>query len=319
MIRRILVTGASGFVGQQLCETLLREGYLVRAASRSVCPLPRHDRLEQVTVGDISQETEWRDIVSACDSIIHLAARVHVMTETAASSLDVFRAVNTKATESLVTASLAAGVRRFVYVSTIKVLGEPVAGGIFGNDSVPNPQDPYAISKFEAESDLVRRCADAAMEYSIVRPPLVYGPGVGGNFLRLLKLVDSGVPLPLGSVNNQRSLIGKRNLASFLATCLSHPAAAGRCFVVSDNEDMSTSELLRCMSQSMSRPSRVFRFPESLLRLAGGMVGRSAEVSRLIGSLQIDCSETLATIEWQPPIALRSEIDATVRWFQEEA
>jgi nucleoside-diphosphate-sugar epimerase len=315
MSLRILVTGANGFVGRCVCGELSRRGYAVRAAVRGE-DRGRGLADEIVAVGDLGPGTDWSRAVTDIDAIIHLAARVHVMKETAADPLHAFRAANVRATESLAQAAADRGVKRFVYVSSIKVNGEETAGQPFTPDNPARPCDPYGVSKWEGEQ-VLRRVADAThLEVTVVRPPLVYGPGVGGNFLRLLKLVQRGIPLPFGAIDNHRSMIYNRNLASALIVCALHPNASGKTYLVADGEDLSTRELVRRLATALGQPARLLPVPPRMLRLAGALIGADAEVDRLIGSLRVDSTPIRTELAWSPPYAIADALEETAKWFR---
>jgi nucleoside-diphosphate-sugar epimerase len=253
---RILVTGARGFVGRALCAEAVVRGMAVRGVTRCPCDLPTG--VENVLVGGIDDRTQWRDVIAPCEVVIHLAARVHVMADTAADPLAEFRRVNVQGTLNLARQAAAAGVRRFVFVSSIKVNGEATQpGSPFTADDAPAPLDAYGVSKMEAEQGLREIARQTGMEVVIIRPPLVYGPGVKANFSAMMRWLKRGVPLPLGAIHNQRSLVALDNLVDLIVTCLTHPAAANQTFLVSDGEDVSTTELLRRMGQAMGHPARL--------------------------------------------------------------
>lgn len=312
---KILVTGASGFVGRALCTELIRRGRDVRGAIRT--PLhPASLPCELATVADIGPNTDWSGALSGVDVVVHLAARVHVMRETAVDPLLAFREVNVAGTEQLARSAASSGIKRLVYVSSIKVNGESTGSKPFSEEDVPSPQDPYGISKYEAELALRRVAHETGLEVVIVRPPLVYGPGVGGNFWRLLRLVERGIPLPLASVENRRSMIYLGNFVDLLVACASHPDAAGKTFLVSDGEDVSTAQLIRYLARFMGKPSYLWPFPPTLLRLAGRLVGKPDEVERLLGSLVIDSSKIRRELGRTPPFSMEQGLAETVRWFQ---
>jgi nucleoside-diphosphate-sugar epimerase len=314
----LLVTGANGFVGRVLCTELAQSGFGVRAAVREAsraAGLPA----TRVSVGDLSASTDWSNALDGVDAVVHLAARVHVMDEKAADPLHAFRSLNVDVTRALAEAAARRGVKRFVYVSSIKVNGESTRLEPFHPDDVPNPSDPYAVSKWEAEQCLWRICAETGLEGVVVRPPLVYGPGVGGNFLRLLKLVRRGVPLPFGAVENRRSMIYVGNLARALIACATDARAAGKTYLASDGRDLSTAELVRRLGDAMGVRARLVPIPPGLLKLAGSLTGKTAEVDRLIGSLALDSSHLLATLGWVPPYPVEEGLLATARWFTSAA
>ncbi|GAB1234036.1 UDP-glucose 4-epimerase family protein [Ferrigenium sp. UT5] len=307
----VLVTGANGFVGAALVEKMRERGLASRCAVRAAAQIDGCS--ESVEVGGINARTDWRTVLQGIDVVIHLAARVHVMEESAADPLAAFREVNVAGTENLARQAAAAGVKRLVYVSSIKVNGEETAEGhAFREDDVPLPQDPYGISKWEAEQALHRIATETGLEVVIVRPPLVYGPGVKGNFAQMLKVVQRGIPLPLASVHNQRSLVYLGNLVDALLLCATHPAAAGQTYLVSDGEDVSTPELLRRLGKAMGRPARVFLCPPALLKLAGRLTGKSDQVERLLGSLQVDSGKIRRELGWVPPCDLARGLQETV-------
>jgi nucleoside-diphosphate-sugar epimerase len=314
--RTVVVTGASGFVGRRVCRELSRRGQGVRAVVRSSArggDLPG----EILALGDLCTTSSWSPAIDGVDCVIHAAARVHIMHDTAADSLDAFRAINVHITESLARAAAARGVRRFVYVSSIKVNGDATSyDAPFTAAEPPQPQDPYGMSKWEAELALRRISEETGLEVVVVRPPLVYGPGVRGNFLRLMRLVQAGAVFPLKSVDNARSLIYVDNLVSALLACTSAPAAAGKTYLVRDAEDMSTPELITRLAGALGKKPRLFPTPVSLLKLAGAVTGKNMEVDRLTGSLRVDSSHIRDTIGWTPPYSVDEGLAETVRWFE---
>ncbi|MBI1887755.1 MAG: SDR family oxidoreductase [Nitrosomonadales bacterium] len=310
---KFLVTGANGFVGRSLCAELLRQGYAIRAAVRS--GNARIDHAEQAIVGPIGAKTDWTDALRGVDVVIHLAARVHVMRETAGDPLAEFLEVNLHGTENLARQAARAGVRRLVYVSSIKVNGESTKGQPFSESDNPDPQGPYAVSKWQAEQVLHRVAKETGLEVVIVRPPLVYGPGVKGNFAQMLKVLSSGIPLPLSAVNNLRSLIYVENLIDALIVCAMQPDAAGKTYLVSDGEDISTPDLLRHMGDAMGHPARLFPLPHGLLRLGGMLFGKAEQVERLLGSLRVDSGKIRRELGWQPPYTLEQGLHATAAAF----
>ena len=313
----VLVTGARGFVGRHLCNSLAASGCEVIGATRSIQnePMPSGYRLQ--AVGDIGSDVDWQPVLKNVDCVVHLAARVHVMSEVAGDPLAEFRRVNYHGSEMLAKSAAEAGVRRLIYVSTIKVLGEMTDGYAFGNTDRAAPCDPYAVSKFEAEEALKRIAKEKELEIVILRPPLVYGPGVGGNFLRLLRMVDKGIPLPFGSIRNKRSLVSVNNLCDLIRKCMENAAAVGKTFLISDNDDISTPKLVELIADSMSRPVRLLHVPAPMLRVVARLVGRSNDMVRLLGSLQARVDETMSMLDWQPTESVEEGIRATVRWYLE--
>jgi nucleoside-diphosphate-sugar epimerase len=305
----LLVTGVNGFVGSALAAESIRRGLQVTGALR--VPGALAAGVAACTVGAIDAETDWSDALKGVDVVIHLAARVHVMHETAEDPLAEFFKVNLHGTENLARQAVREGVKRLVYVSSIKVSGEASSLRLTELDK-PNPQDPYGVSKFETERMLQRVAAETGIELVIVRPPLVYGKNVKGNFARMIKVLRSNIPLPLASVRNLRSLIYVGNLVDALIACAMHPAAAGQTFLVSDGEDISTPDLLRQLGDAMGHPARLFPCPPALLQFCAGLMGKSAQIDRLLGSLRIDSSKIRRELDWTPPYALREGFCATV-------
>ncbi len=309
---RLLITGANGFVGRALCIEALSRGMKVRGALRQ--PDDLSTDVESVVVGDINDITDWSSALAGCDVVIHLAARVHVMRETSDNPLAEFRLVNVAGTEHLARSAVAAGVKRFVYVSSIGVNGLFTFNGCsFNEEDVPNPHDAYAISKWEAEQLLHRVSQETGLEVVIIRPPLIYGKDAPGNFLKLISAVSQRFPFPFAFVKNKRSLIYVKNLVDVLLLCASHPAADGNTYLVSDGEDISTPELFSKLSFLMGKKPRLFPFPAILLRLAGRLLGKTDQIERLLGSLQVDSSKIRRELGWKPPFSLDDGLKATVK------
>ncbi|MBI4938463.1 MAG: SDR family oxidoreductase [Nitrosomonadales bacterium] len=303
MQEEILVTGANGFVGQALCETAARRGFCVKGAVRAACNLPTV--VEPATVGAVDAETDWGAALRNVGIVIHLAARVHVMSDTAADPLTEFLKVNLHGTANLARQAAQAGVKRLVYVSSIKVNGEETRDGQkFSEAGPPAPQDFYAVSKWKAEQALQRIAQETGLEVVVVRPPLVYGPGVKGNFAQMLNVVARRIPLPFASVRNSRSLIYVGNLVDALIACATYPAAAGQTYLVCDGEDISTPDLLRQLAAGTGVSSCLLPCPPALLRLAGKLTGKSQQLERLLGSLQIDSDKICRELGWRPPYTL---------------
>lgn len=312
---RIVVTGASGFVGRALCAELSRRGHPVRGALRQNAIAPALLKgVGSVAVGTINAATDWRAALAGCDAVVHLAARVHVMDDRASDPLAGFREVNAEGTLNLARQAAQAGVRRFVFVSSIKVNGEGRAAAYLETDA-PAPQGPYAISKWEAERGLERIAQETGLEVVILRPPLVYGPGVKANFLRLMLAVQSGWPLPLGAIRNRRSLLYLGNLVDAIRLCVEHPAAAGQTFLLDDGEAISTPDLIHMLARVMGRPGRLLTVPVGVLELAGMLLGKRAAVGRLAGSLYVDSSFIRSRLEWAPPYSMEAGVAATVAAF----
>ncbi|MBX3611678.1 MAG: SDR family oxidoreductase [Hydrogenophaga sp.] len=301
---KVLVTGGSGMVGSALASALTsRQTLTVVSASRRS---GRVRNTHTAPMAELACRADHGALLSGIDTLYHLAARVHIMDDPAADPLTAFREVNTAGTLNLAHQAAAAGVRRFVFVSSIKVNGEATEPGHpFHHDDPPAPQDPYGISKREGEDGLREIAAATGMEVVIVRPPLVYGPGVKANFAAMMRAVQRGLPLPLGAVtHNRRSLVALDNLVDLLITCIDHPAAANQTFLVSDGEDLSTAGLLRRLGQAMGKPARLLPAPPSLLQLGATMVGKRDMAQRLLGNLQVDIDHTRQTLDWTPPISV---------------
>lgn len=299
---KVLTTGASGFIGNAMCSQLVAQGLDTVGTVRKL-PARRLPNVDYRIVGDLDADTDWRTALAGVEGIIHCAARVHVMHETAGDPLMAFRSANVAGTGQLARQAAAAGVKRLVFVSSIKVNGEETATG-FNEGDTPAPQDPYGQTKWEAEQILSQISNETGLEVVIVRPPLVYGPGVKGNLARLLSWVERGVPLPLAGIRNTRSLIGIDNFTSALHACLTHPAAAGRTYLVRDGEDISTPELVRRLGHHLDKPARLFALPPPLLERLAGLVGRRADAQRLTGSLIVDDSRIRRELGWVPPRTL---------------
>lgn len=306
---RILVTGASGFVGSAFCRVALKSGFAVRAVYRrppiNGLVLDKAHDYETVLGPDLSADGDWRPALAGVDAVVHTAARVHVMSDTKADALTAYREVNVEGTVNLARQAMQAGVRRFVFVSSIKVNGNVTRPGQpFCADDAPSSLDSYGLSKLEAEQRLIELSAKTGMEVVIVRPPLIYGPGVKANFASMMRWVARGVPLPLGAIHNARSMVSLDNLVDLLVTCLKHPAAAGQTFLVSDGEDVSTPELLRRTAQAMGKKALLLPVPASLLELGAAMLGKRAVAQRLCFSLQVDIEKTRRMLSWNPPLTL---------------
>lgn len=308
---KILVTGATGFVGRALCVALIRQGFNVLAAVREAASI---EGCLAVVVGDINSTTNWATALPSVDVVVHLAARAHIMNDLARDPLAEFRKVNVDGTLNLAHQAAQEGIRRFVFISSIGVNGLfTFNGDSFNERDLPNPHNAYAISKWEAEQGLHQIAQKTGLEVVIVRPPLIYGAGAKGNLAQMVSIVTRGVPLPFSSVNNKRSLIYVGNLVDALLLCATHPAAAGQTYLVSDDEEVSTPDLLRKLALAIGKKPRLFSFPADLLRLAGLLTGKSEQVSRLLGSLRIDSGKIRSELGWEPPFSLEDGIKATVQ------
>ena len=315
MTMRTLITGANGFVGIRLCDETRRLGWQVRGAVRAPCQLAQG--VEPVTVGSIDADTDWTEALHQIDVVIHLAARVHVMQSNSLDPLADYIKVNLLGTENLAVQAARAGVKRFIYLSSIKVNGEvTLQGAKFTEDGQSNPQDPYGISKWQAEQALRKIAQNTPLEIVIIRPPLVYGPGVKANFAALMRAVQGGWPLALGSVQNRRSLVALDNLVDFIATCMAHPKAANQTFLVSDGNDLSTTELVRGLARAANVPARLMPVPVWALRAGATLLGMEGEVQRLCGNLQVDISKARDVLGWLPPVAVDEALRRAVNGLQ---
>ena len=345
-MKYVLITGATGFVGHFLCTQLLAEGYRVRGTILAFeLPSSLFAGVDPAVIEPLGPYTPWQHALTGIDTIIHLAARVHIMNDSASDPLTEFRKVNVAGTIQLAREAVKAGVKRLVYISSIKVNGEESAQ-LYTTDSPACPSDPYGISKWEAEQALRKIEAETGLEVVIVRPTLVYGPGVKANFLNMMKIISRGIPLPLASIKNKRSrisnfgfwilnfglkggiplpfasirnrrsLIYVGNLVDALAICATHPNAAGKTYLVSDGEDVSTPELIRRTASAIGVSARLFPVPVSLMKLAGKLTGKSGAVNRLTGSLTVNSSKIRRELGWVPPFTMEEGLGETARWFK---
>ena len=305
----VLVTGANGFVGSALMHQLILQKYQVRAAERT---LQNRNDILSIAVGEINSETNWDAALEGVDVVVHLASRVHVMRDVAKNPLDEYRKVNVEGTRNLAESTAKAGVKRFVYVSSVKANGEEFNQAYTELDK-PNPQDDYGISKWQAEQTLHEISAKTGLGVVIIRPPLVYGAGVKGNFAQMIKVLVKGLPLPFASVQNLRSFIYVENLVDALILCAQHPAAVGQTYFVSDGEDVSTPDLLRKLSSALGKPAKLLPCSPVCMQLAGRIIGKSDQVNRLLGSLQVDTSKIRRELGWQPPFSLDEGLRLSIK------
>lgn len=307
---RVLITGANGFVGSRLVQYLRDKGHDITRAVRDYTK----EGGDTVPTGDIGPDTDWTAALTDCEVVVHLAARVHIMNDTASNPVDLYRAVNFDGTLNLARQAARSGVRRFVYLSTIKVNGESTDRRPFTEDTDYVPTDPYAVSKWQAENSLLELSTTSDMDVVIIRPPLVYGPGVKANFLQLINLVRKGLFLPFGSVNNARSMVYLDNLVDFIYCCIQNPDAGNQVFLVSDDCDVSTPDLIRHLSRAMNSPDRLLSIPVFLLSGLFVLLGKRKLIPRLLGSLQVDISKARNLLGWKPLVSMQDGMASTVNW-----
>jgi len=316
---RILVTGATGFVGRHLCQALVEAGHIVSAAVRRSPDPALPAEINVVNVGEIGPDTDWRHMTDGMDAVVHLAARTHVMEETHADPEAEYQRINVEATRRLALGAARSGVGRFVFLSSIKVNGEQTAAHPFSAGDTPAPEDAYGRTKRDAEAELVRATEGTQTETAILRAPLVYGPGVKGNFQKLLEAVDQGKWLPLGSIDNRRSMVYVGNLVSALMAALTSELAAGGTFLVSDGEDVSVTNLLQGIGAALDRPVKLVPVPVTVLKVIGILSGKSAAIKRLAGSLQVDQSDLHDQLGWSPPFSMKEGLEQTAQWFKDRS
>lgn len=314
----VLVTGASGLVGGHLVKRIAADGLRPLAALR-VTSADISPGIPMVEVGDLSGAVDWSHALGQVSTVIHAAARVHVMDDKSSDPLAAFRKVNVDGTLNLARQAAGAGVKRFIFISSVKVNGEGTAvGAPYLADATPSPVDPYGISKMEAEQGLRLLAAETGMEVVIIRPTLVYGPGVKANFLNMMRWLHKGLPMPLGAIDNRRSLVALDNLVDLIVTCIDHPNAANQTFLASDDEDLSTTDLLRRMGVALGRPARLVPVPVSVLKAGAALLGKKAFSQRLCGSLQVDINKTRELLDWTPPVSVDQALSKTAAFFLEQ-
>lgn len=315
---KVLVTGANGFVGRQLCRGLSEAGFAVRGAIRDAKNIiDNSSEIEYIVVGEIGPETDWTGPLKDVDMVVHLAARAHMLREDPADPLvrQAYDRVNTLGTLRL--AKMAANkVRKFIFLSSAGVNGKESRQWPFSETDEPAPGTPYTLSKWKAEEGLHQLQEQGQLLTVIIRPPLVYGPGVPGNFLRFLRLVDFGVPLPLGMINNKRSFVGLNNLVDFIMVCLRNPAASGETFFVSDGEDLSTPELIRRIASSWGIRRYLLPVPYKLLLMLASALGKKETLEKLCQSFQLDITKSRNLLNWSPPFSVDEELGPTIKWYE---
>lgn len=300
---KILVTGANGFLGRNIVEFCQLRSLDVRACARNADISKPYWAISP----DLGAAADWGALLNGINIVIHAAARAHMKKDEVADLLAEYRRVNVEGTLKLARQAVAAGVKRFVFISSIGVNGN-INTRPFRIEDQPNPAEPYAQSKWEAEQCLMRLAAETGMEVVIIRPPLVYGPGAPGNFGSLVRWIEKGVPLPLGAIHNKRSLVGIDNLVDLIIRCIDHPAAANQVFLAGDGEDLSTTELLRGVGKAMGKPARLIPVPAGLLQFGAALLGKKAMAQRLLGSLQVDISKTCELLDWKPPYTVEEAL-----------
>ena len=322
-MKKILVTGASGFIGNALCNRLFKSHYITYGVVRNSSALFTDNNFNQILIKEINSNTNWKDVLNNINCIVHCAGIAHNMNKN--NDLNFYRSVNLDGTKHLAEQAAEAGVKKLIFLSSIKVNGEYTDDkydksissyqkkNSFTHVDPPNPIDPYSISKLEVEKVLHEIYAKTGLETVIIRLPLVYGKNVKGNLARLIRLVKSGIPLPFGNIANQRSMIGIDNLVDLLIWCIDHPEASGKTFLASDGEDLSTPELIKLIASSMGRKANLFPFPISILKFLGSVFGRREEINRLVGFLRIDNSYTKKILNWTPPISVEEGIRRMVQ------
>jgi nucleoside-diphosphate-sugar epimerase len=316
-MKKICVTGANGFIGKSVCEILSKSHKSIRGIVRNKNLNKNLPNIEHLAIGDISHKTNWKNALEDVDCIIHCAGKAHVMNETKTDELKIYRSVNVDGTRQLAEQAAESGVRRLIFLSSVKVNGEDTnqnsKNKIFTHNDIPDPKNPYSISKYEAEKILWEVSLNSGLEVTIVRLPLVYGKNAKGNLERLIKLVKSQIPLPLSLIKNKRSMIGIDNLVNLLICCIDHPDAVGKTFLVSDGKDLSTPNLIKYIALSFGFRARLFPFPKFLLYFLAGIFGKQKEINRLIGSLVVDSNYVEKTLGWTPSISVEEGIRRMVR------
>jgi nucleoside-diphosphate-sugar epimerase len=314
----ILVTGANGFVGKAVCaEANLRKLQVVGAVRLNK---KLSIDVKIIEVGEINERTNWQHALVDCNVVIHLAARVHVMQESSHNPLAEFRQVNVAGTLNLAKQAIKAGVKRFIFVSSIKVNGENTPPELpFAAADIANPQDAYGLSKYEAEKALLAMSIETGLEVVIIRTPLVYGAGVKANFKSLIKLAQLNIPLPFGAVNNKRSLVFIENLIDFILLCTHHPNAANQTFLISDDDDISTTRLIQYIKEASGKRPLLIPVPQSWLRFVFQLIGKSFLSDRLLGNLQVDITKAKTLLNWKPPFTLEQGINKTIEAYLEDS
>ncbi len=317
-MKKLLLTGATGFVGKALLAELLQNNFEVIISVRNT-PIPSSPKVKTIKIGSIIASTDWSPALQDIGIVIHSAARVHIMQDSSTNPLAEFRKTNVDGTLNLARQAEKSGVSRFIFISSIKANGNSSSSlSMLKPDDVDPPTDPYGLSKYEAEQGLLELAKNSKMEVVIIRPPLVYGPNVKGNFLSLLKYIKKGLPLPLGSINNQRSLVALDNLVNFIRLCATHPKAANEIFLISDGEDVSTTELLIKIAIAFNKKPFLIPIPAATLSFIAKLFGKDAMAIRLLESLQVDNSKAIELINWRPVISMDSQLKKIAHFYSNE-
>ena len=312
----VLVTGSSGFIGTALLDRLASDNFFNVIGVVRTSDEKSFKNVSLVEIQNISPKTNWSEALKNIDVVVHLAARVHILKESVSDSIAAYRSMNVDSTLNLARQALNSGVKRFIYLSSIKVNGEFTLPGSPYSEAISQPpEDPYGLSKYEAEIQLRELTKNSSMEVVIIRPPLVYGPGVKANFKSMMDWLDKGVPLPLGAIKNKRSLVSVENLADFIVVSLSHPLAANETFLVSDGDDLSTTQLLRFLAQGLDRSVYLIPVPMWLIKFVFRLLGKNAISQRLCGSLQVDINKAKTLLNWRPPLTVKVALEKTAKHF----
>ncbi|GAC1374954.1 MAG: NAD-dependent epimerase/dehydratase family protein [Aquirhabdus sp.] len=312
---KVLVTGANGFVGRAVLNKLLEQDYEPIAAIRNIKALP--DNVSKFRINDLDGNTDWTNAFVGVNCVIHCAARVHVMNDKTSDPLEEFRKTNVAGTLNLARQAAAAGVRRFIFISSIKVNGERTElNKPYREEDIPVPVDPYGISKMETELALRTLAIETGIEIVIIRPPLIYGPGVRANFMSMMSFLRTGIPLPLGAIHNKRTLVGIDNLTDLIMICVSHPAAANQTFLAGDAEDVSTTELLRKTGKALESPARLLPLPEWFIKFGAKLIGKANVAQRLCGNLQVDISKARILLGWEPSVSIDEGLRHTAEAYR---
>ena len=313
---RVLVTGATGFVGRYLIPELVSAAYEVVICIRQVPIKPFPPKVKTYVVSDIGPDTDWTGVLDKIDAIIHLAGHAHVLDEKLKKEQTIYNRINTAGTEKLAKAAARSGVKKFIFLSTVKVMGEETKETPFSETMPPNPIGAYGKSKLAAENAMLHIAKETGLETVILRLPLLYGPGVKANMLNLLKLCYLNVPLPLAGIKNQRSLLFVGNLTDAIIKCLESKIANGQTFFVRDGEDLSTSMLIRIVTKAFKKPIRLFAVPNSLIRLFGRILGKDSTVDRLLSNLQVNDDKIRSELGWKPPFKMLQGIEVMANWYR---